>query len=168
MESPLIGHVTNSEGWHHVSAANNCVLCSQHHVQRKLLPVRCTSYCRSAVTNSLSMLRFVPISHTLQHSLIGRLFLVWKIFLAQESGIANMNVRATVCMYVCMYVNIMSFCSRTEISAIVMHWWMFTQWRGVWGGGWVRGPAVRRRPRTDYVSYVLSFSPVQFFVDCSN
>ena len=86
-----------------MSAANNCVLCSQHHVQRKLLPVRCTSYCRSAVTNSLSMLRFVPISHTLQHSLIGRLFLVWKIFLAQESGIANMNVRATVCMYVCKY-----------------------------------------------------------------
>jgi hypothetical protein len=77
---PPNSHVTNSEGWHHVSAADTGVLSTTF--CDRLLPVRCTSHCRSAVINILLMLRLVSVSDTLQHSLIGWLFLVWGIFLS--------------------------------------------------------------------------------------
>jgi hypothetical protein len=50
-------------------------------------------------TNGLSLLRFVPVSDTLQRGLIGRLLLVRKCSLTQGSLIARINVMATACKY---------------------------------------------------------------------
>jgi hypothetical protein len=109
---PPTRHMTNNEGCHPLSAADTCVLSTAF--CDRLLPVSCTSHCRSAVTNSLSVLRFVPVSDTLQYSLVGRLLLVWKSFLAQESVSQALTLWRP-------YVNVMSFCSRKEFPAIVMH-----------------------------------------------
>ena len=70
-------YVTNSEGWHQASAPDTGILSNTF--CDRLLPISCKSYCRFAVANSLSMLRFVPVNDTLQNSLIGWLLLVRNI-----------------------------------------------------------------------------------------
>jgi hypothetical protein len=140
---PPNSHVINSEAWQHVSAADTCALNTTFY--DRLLPVRCKSHCRSAVTSDLSMLRFVPVSDTVQHSLIGWLFLVWKRFLAQEIGIANINVMETVCKY-----HVLLFAERISCHCIAP-------------SVWIRDPAIWSGPGPKYVAYVFIFLSISVF-----